>query len=246
LPLEEYVAAVLAGEATGFRSAESLKAMAVAARTYAAHFLGRHEREGFDFCDTTHCQDFRITAVNSRHHEAVNATANEVLRYDRRPIPAYYHQNCGGAPEPHAPYLRQTKDSFCLSKTMSDWSQELSAAEIERALGLAGVYRIDVIARTSSGRAQRLQIAGAENRVIEAEAFRLAIGRNVSWAKIPSDMYDVRGEAGRFVFAGHGAGHGLGLCQEGAAAMGAAGHSYRDILAYYYPNTDLTRERPGR
>src|SRR5262249_34503770 len=51
LPREDYVAAILAGESSGFRSDESLKAMAVAARTYAAHFAHRHESEGFDFCD---------------------------------------------------------------------------------------------------------------------------------------------------------------------------------------------------
>ena len=47
-PLEEYVAAVLAKESGNFRSDEALKAMAVAVRSYALHFRGRHEREGFD------------------------------------------------------------------------------------------------------------------------------------------------------------------------------------------------------
>ena len=57
VPLEEYVAGVLAGESAGFRSAQSLAAMAVAVRTYAVRFQGRHKPEGYDFCDTTHCQD---------------------------------------------------------------------------------------------------------------------------------------------------------------------------------------------
>src|SRR5207253_7843354 len=63
--------------------------------------------EGFDFCDTTHCQDFRVTALSTRLRKAVEATSNEVLRYDGRPIPAYYHQDCGGITEPRAPYLGQ-------------------------------------------------------------------------------------------------------------------------------------------
>jgi len=61
MSLEEYVAAVLAGEAGGFQSDEALKAMAVAARTYAVRFQPRHAAEGFDFCDTTHCQDLRLS-----------------------------------------------------------------------------------------------------------------------------------------------------------------------------------------
>src|SRR5580658_10384150 len=56
IPLETYVAAVLAGESGGFQSSEALKAMAVAARTYAVRMRGRHSAEGFDLCDTTHCQ----------------------------------------------------------------------------------------------------------------------------------------------------------------------------------------------
>ena len=66
LPLEDYVAAVLAGESAGFRSEQSLAAMAVAARTYAVRFQGRHKAEGYDFCDTTHCQDLHISAVSER------------------------------------------------------------------------------------------------------------------------------------------------------------------------------------
>src|SRR5215469_6578224 len=48
MPLEQYVAAVLQGESAGFESDEALKAMAVAARTYAVHFRSRHPAEGFD------------------------------------------------------------------------------------------------------------------------------------------------------------------------------------------------------
>ena len=49
MPIERYVAAALAGESSVFRSSEALKAMAVAARTYAVRLRGRHSAEGFDF-----------------------------------------------------------------------------------------------------------------------------------------------------------------------------------------------------
>jgi len=241
LPLEDYVAAVLAGESSGFRAEESLKAMAVAARTYAVHFLNRHETEGFDFCDTTHCQDFRITALNARLRKAVEATSNEVLRYDGRPIPAYYHQDCGGITEPRAPYLSQLRDSFCISRGRSQWSAQLTVSDLQSALGLSEVYRIEVIERTSSGRAQRLRISGSATRMIDAEAFRLAIGRTLGWSRIRSDLYEVRRSSDRFIFEGIGAGHGIGLCQDGAAVMGERGYTYKEILSYYYPNTTLVQ-----
>jgi hypothetical protein len=82
LPMEDYVAGVLAGESSGFSSVESLKAMAVAARSYAARFRGRHQAEGFDFCDTTHCQDLRLTAVTPRLQEATAATEGEMMWYE--------------------------------------------------------------------------------------------------------------------------------------------------------------------
>ncbi len=74
LPLEDYVAGVLAGEAEGMRSQEALKAMAVAARTYAVHFRGRHRLQGFDLCDSTHCQVLRLSTVNDRARAAAEAT----------------------------------------------------------------------------------------------------------------------------------------------------------------------------
>ena len=54
IPMDDYVAAVLAGESGDFRNDESLKAMAVVIRTYATRFRGQHANDGFDFCDTTH------------------------------------------------------------------------------------------------------------------------------------------------------------------------------------------------
>jgi len=106
-------------------------------------------------------------------------------------------------------------------------------------VGLSDVYSIEVTDRTASGRARRLRISGSATRMIDAEAFRLAIGRTAGWNKIRSDLYDVRRSGNRFVFEGYGAGHGIGLCQTGAAIMGEQGYSYKEILAYYYPNTTL-------
>jgi stage II sporulation protein D len=239
LPVEDYVAAVLAGEAGGFRSGESLKAMAVAIRTYAAHFSDRHEGEGFDLCDTTHCQDFRVTAIESRFEEAARDTSGEVLLYGGQPIPAYYHQDCGGVTEPQSPYLRLLDDAFCVARGESAWTRELSGADLEAALDIGGVTSIDVIERTASGRAGRLRLEGAAARVMGAEAFRLAIGRALGWDRLPSDLYEVWRSETAFVFEGRGAGHGVGLCQTGTAVMGDQGYGYREILDYYYPGTTI-------
>ena len=56
LPVEEYVGVVLQGETAGNMPPEALKALAVAIRSYTSRFRERHKEDGFDFCDTTHCQ----------------------------------------------------------------------------------------------------------------------------------------------------------------------------------------------
>ena len=51
---------------------------------------------GFDFCDSTHCQNLRIAGSTPRLRKIAEATAGEVLWYDGEPAATYYHANCGG------------------------------------------------------------------------------------------------------------------------------------------------------
>lgn len=237
IPREDYVAGVLAGEASVFRSEESLKAMAVASRTYAMHFVGRHKSEAFDFCDTTHCQDYRGVAITARARKAASDTAGEILWHEGTPIEAYYHQDCGGTTERQSSYLPEIHDAFCVSDGRMQWTAELSAMELELVSGIRNVRHVEIVSRTPSGRVSHIQIIGSGARTLEAEAFRLGLGRAIGWNRMRSDLYEVRRKGDAFVFEGYGAGHGIGLCQNGAAAMGDQGHSYREILAYYYPTT---------
>ncbi|MCI0402144.1 MAG: SpoIID/LytB domain-containing protein [Acidobacteria bacterium] len=253
IPLEEYVAGVLAGEASSFRSGESLKAMAVAARSYAARFRGRHQQQGFDFCDTTHCQDLRLSALAERFEEAAEATEGELLWFDGRPAATYYHRHCGGTtetaaalePDLRAPYLRAQDDGFCTAKDPGEWQAEVTKEEVRQALAAAGiaapadVQSLAIVQRTPSGRAERLRLSGSGTATVSATDFRLAVGRVLGWNRIRSDLYEVRDLGDRFLFRGRGHGHGVGLCQVGAAQMGEAGKSYREILSVYYPGTAL-------
>ncbi len=262
VPLEDYVAAVLGGESSVFRSAESLQAMAVAVRSYAVHFRARHKaaphNEDFDFCDTTHCQDFRLSALSSRLKAAASATRGEMLWFEGEPIAAFYHRHCGGVTENarHAwsgqkvPYLLKQSDRFCTAQGRAEWHTQIASGELSRALRAAGIrvpanFRsVSVVHRTPSGRVSRLKLEGESQSTLSASAFRLAVGRLLGWNRIRSDQYDVRqatyrNGGSRFVFNGYGAGHGVGLSQMGAAQRGEAGHGYRRILDFYYPGTAL-------
>lgn len=243
LSLEEYVAGVLAGEAAGVLSPESKKAMAVAARTYALRFRGRHAKEGFDFCDTTHCQDLRLSAIDEAVRAAAEATEGELLWYRGSLVAAYYSRNCGGmsVASPEGPYLNQHRDPYCLHSP-DRWRTILTREEILRALRdtrlpvPAGFSQIAVTGRTPSNRATRMNLSGFE---VDAAMLRQMVGRTIGWDRLPSGWFDVASYGDRFVFLGRGHGHGIGLCQDGAARMGMENRAYREILAFYYPGSAL-------
>lgn len=88
-----------------------------------------------------------------------------------------------------------------------------------------------------------LRLDGAE---INAEEFRLAVGESLGWNRIPSTWFEVSREGDRFEFHGRGWGHGVGLCQKGAAIMAAQGRSALQILDEYFPGTQIADEATGQ
>jgi stage II sporulation protein D len=245
LPLERYVAGVLAGESSVFRSDAALRAMAVAARTYAIHLRGRHSAEGYDFCATTHCQRVDMDAVTPRLTSIAEETAGELIWFEGKPAFTPYTRDCGGRTEDAAePYLKVHPDVYCARAGTEVWQWDADPVRIVKALASSGLRApqtlgsITVVSRTASGRALALSLAGAGETVrISAGSFRFALGRELGWNTVRSDLYEIQSGGGRILFQGRGAGHGMGLCQRGAQQMGAEGRSYRDILVYYYPGT---------
>jgi SpoIID/LytB domain protein len=114
LSLEEYLYGVVPAEIPANSPFEALKAQAVAARTIAFRNLGRHQKEGFDFCSDTHCQVYQgKTGETPITNLAVDETRGEVIFYQEEAIEAFYHANCGGCQRGDAfgakPYLFSNK-----------------------------------------------------------------------------------------------------------------------------------------
>ncbi len=238
--LEDYVTAVLHGEAGGFQHAASREAMAIAARTYAARFRRRHSEEGFDFCDTTHCQDARFVAAERKDlRDVVEATASELIWFNAKPAAAYYHADSGGWLEASsdAPYLKHRKDPWWQDTPAAHWAWKVSIPNLAAALNLTIIRpTFAVKQREESGRARALDVFG---HPAEAAAFRMLVGRTLGWEKMPSRMFDVKVEAGQITFSGKGRGHGIGLAQSSAERMAADGKSAAQILAEYFPGTTV-------
>lgn len=139
-------------------------------------------------------------------------------------------------------YDQQTQDYH-------DWEvrysqQELSAL-VEQKLGLklGLITAIEPVERGASGRIKQLRITGEQRSVIIGK--ELMIRKALSPTHLYSSWFDVEmtndGEERVFVIKGHGWGHGVGLCQIGAAAMAIKGFKAEEILAHYYPGAKLNK-----
>nr|MDK2851627.1 stage sporulation protein [Candidatus Cloacimonadota bacterium] len=99
VPLEEYIAGVIPNEIGNDCPMEALKAQAVAARSHAVSLLlyNRHQNDGYDLCNSTHCQVYKGKYLrNDEINQAVSATALEIMTVEDRVADATYHSSCGG------------------------------------------------------------------------------------------------------------------------------------------------------
>jgi stage II sporulation protein D len=257
LPVESYVERVVASESGPENSLESMKALAIAVRSYALH--ESHGHADYDLCDSTHCQllHWGGAAQARAAHAATLATAGETLRFHGQPALAYFHKDCGGRTATPAEiwpkakpaaYLLSRVDPYCTAHGGREWNAELTRAELTSVLvahGLAqpGWRDLSVARRGESGRAVMLRLDAME---ISAEEFRIAVGESMGWNKIPSTWFEVSRQGEQFLFHGRGWGHGVGLCQTGAAVMAAQGKSAQQILAQYFPGAAAADEATGQ
>ena len=253
MPIEAYVARVVAGEAARDSQAGALEALAITVRTFAAANLGRHRADGFDLCDQTHCQVIRTaTAATER---AAGATAGRLLLHDGLPATVYYSASCGGRTaipsdvwpgHEDPPYLPSHSDDACGGAP--EWTSELRSADLARALRASGYHGtlrgMRIASRNVSGRVARLEIDGLEPAYISGQDLRVAVGRTLGWQHVKSAAFDLRRIGDVYRFTGRGSGHGVGLCVIGSAKLAEKGGSAEQILARYFPGLVISAGAP--
>lgn len=200
--------------------------------------------------------------------KAIDATWGKTLQYNGEICDTRYSKCCGGRTERFSacwedvdyPYLTSVEDKWCdctdnsiLSQVLNDydletadfhdWEEKFTGDELSALLNekcglqLGTVKALIPLERGDSGRIIRLRIEGSEgNAEIGKE---LAIRKALSRTHLKSSAFEVRKDGDLFVLTGHGWGHGVGLCQIGAAAMAAAGKSYEEILKHYYKDAKI-------
>jgi stage II sporulation protein D len=259
---EEAVASVVAAEMSGITSPESLKALAVVVRTFMISHANRHAREGFDFCDTTHCQLYRgeddlyAQTVSQQVENAIMATSGEVLYFHHRAIEGHYTAVCGGLtamPEmvwggaTQSGYVyREIACKWCIASPYRKWERKASANAVLAALAaatglkLSQATEIQIEKYRDSDVVQSVVIKDRKRKtVLSADGFRRIIGRRIGWNRVLSPTFTLEHHADSFIFRGRGFGSQVGLCVAGAAAQAAAGRSYKEILNFYYPQTEM-------
>jgi len=251
IAVDVYIAQVLAGEGQPRAGDAAQQALAITARTFAMANRNRHRREGFDLCDTTHCQVVRpATATTTR---AAQATSGRLLLNQGQPAFVFYSAWCGGRSElasevwPGAvdyAYEPSVHDDACEGE--AGWESDVRVQDVERALRVAGLRGdrlrdIRVLARNKSGRVSRVRVDGFTPVEMSGHEFRMAVGRVAGFAAIKSTAFDLTRTGSGYHFRGRGFGHGVGLCVIGAGHRAAGGATADDILKFYYPGLTLGR-----
>lgn len=207
-------------------------------------------------------------AVGDDVCRAIDRTWGQVLEYGGDICDTRYSKCCGGRTELFStcwedvdlPYLQSVEDPFCdcenssiLSQVLNDydlhtadfhdWTVQYTTDELSElvrtrtGIDFGIIVALEAVERGPSGRIKYLRITGTlREEVIGKE---LAIRKALSSSHLKSSAFEIEKTPDGFVLKGRGWGHGVGLCQIGAAAMAAQGYDYKQILSHYYVGAEI-------
>ena len=260
LSRQEYVLGAVAAEMPVSWPDEALKAQAVAAHSYALYCRDHTtlqsgawltadpaRRQGCltepvlrSYWGTAYDENYaRLSAL-------VDEVLDDLLTYENAPACTSYFAISNGRTEASEnvwgsalPYLVSVDSSTDLAADNYEYTVTFSAAQVQQALAGLGLTA-DLAAPeswfgpaelTAAGYAKALPVCG---QIVSGTALRRVLG-------LRSTCFTVQYQSGNFSFTTRGYGHGVGLSQWGAKAMAEQGAGYADILAHYYPGTQLLR-----
>ena len=202
--------------------------------------------------------------------QAIDETRGQVLTYDGEICDARFSKCCGGQTEEFQycwentpkPYLVSFHDPYCntsdkriLSQVLNDYDQEtpdfyrwtvaytqdelseLVSRKLKDDFGT--ITDLIPLERGKSGRIWKLKIVGTKKTFTIGK--ELEIRRALSETHLLSSNFEVEFVNNTFILRGRGWGHGVGLCQIGAAVMGEQGKTYDEILLFYYRGAQIQR-----
>ena len=241
--IENYVAGVVQAEVGPNPAPEFFKLQAILCRTYVLENLNKHEHDGFNLCDRVHCQAYYRNCTKKEIEEASNSTKGLVIvDSDINLITAAFYSNCGGETvnsedvwQKSVYYLRSVKDPFCVNEPNASWSKKVSKSKWTSYLQAKGRNV------KGAGPSAELEAFYQKNRksVYDVGDLNIPLKTIRSDWKLKSTFFNAVPNGEYVYLTGRGFGHGTGLCQEGAMKMASSGHSYPEILHFYYKDVHL-------
>lgn len=226
---------------------ESLKAQAVASRSYAVYRI-LHMGADVDYhvTSTTSSQVYKTNLnINERVIEAVDSTSGQVVIHDGEVACTYFYSTSGGHTEASEnvwtaalPYLRGVSDDYEIDVTnCSSWTCSYTFSEIEKLFPEIGSLRdVEIIDRSENDRVIELDIVGSKKtKTLIKNTIRTTMGAS----RIRSQWFDVEVGDDEVIFTGRGYGHGVGMSQNGAIGMGLEGFTYDEIINWYYTDIEI-------
>lgn len=253
MDLESYLTGVVLGELPADFETETKKAQAVVARTYTLRSATRGgKHDDCDVCtDSACCQSYRSEAdylasggteeALASARQAVQSTAGLTLTYDGELIEATYFSCSGGRTEDavavwgtDVPYLRATDSPGEENATHYMDTVRFTLDAFQQALGrtIDGYPEawIGEVQYTNGGGVAQIEIGGTSYPGTEVRKL----------LNLRSTAFTITALGDTVTVTTKGFGHRVGMSQYGADAMAATGADYAEILAHYYPGTELS------
>ena len=241
---ETYIAGVVQSEIYGKKS-DIFRIQAIISRTWALRNMGKHQADGYNFCDHVHCQAYLNRCIRPDiMMGAIQSSGETLVDQFGGLIETPFHSNSGGETansedvwRTALPYLRSVEDTFSFHMKQSDWVKTIS---MDRWLSyFAKTHKIDI---QDSALRDTLLHFSQEHRKVRLLGIPLTRIR-VDW-QLKSTFFSVSVDSAsnNVVLNGHGYGHGVGLSQEGTIRMVELGIPYDSILRHYYTGAVLHQD----
>ncbi|QDK38204.1 stage II sporulation protein D [Bdellovibrio sp. NC01] len=247
LPLDEYVIGVLSSEMPSSWPLETLKAQAVAIRSYTLAVMSERKDRAYHVESSVMDQVFRHVLGDEEAElklkkaiQAVKETEGmKLIGPDRHVLKAFYHSDCGGRTTTAKNVWQGgvdagvAVDSSCPTGPHSIWNFKISKENMAKRLNVASFTSMVLVKSKADNRVQEVRVAlnDGTSKSFSANEFRQILG----FQELRSTAFDLKVEAGQLLFNGKGFGHGVGLCQWGSRVLGTRGATFKEILTHYYP-----------
>lgn len=262
ISLRDYLIGAVGAEMPVSFELEALKAQAVAAHTYAERQAElssqRPELKGADFSDDASKYQAFYTKeeLENLYHEnfpenyrkletAVDAVLNEVIFYENQPIISAFHAISGGKTE-SAENVWGSEIAY-LQSVESEADKNAPQFEQEAVFNKEEVKTMLLSARDGLFLGTDTAHWFGEPEYSEAgTVLQIPVGTSIFTGQelrkifsLRSAVFSIQYENQKFKFITHGYGHDVGMSQYGANEMAKSGADYKEILTYYYPNTEI-------